>query len=110
MSGPKPLPLTVRQAEVLAAAEDGASLAVVAARVGIPREQVASRLSEAYRRLGVAWMDRDQRRAAAVRVARRRGLLPDSSTATGPRRASGGPLAPERADYDSSPAGTAERR
>lgn len=76
MRGPARQPLTVRQAEVLEAASDGASLSVVARRVGIPREQVASRLSEAYRRLDVSWMGRDDRRAAAVRVARKRGLLP----------------------------------
>lgn len=90
MSGPPRQPLTRRQAEVLAAAEDGATLAVVATRVGIPRPQVAARLSEAYRRLGVAWMDRDDKRAAAVRVARRRGLLPSE----GPQQAREGPWMP----------------
>jgi hypothetical protein len=69
---------------VLEAASDGATLAVVAVRVGIPREQVASRLSEAYRRLDVAWMERADRRAAAVRVARKRGLIPASRTAVPP--------------------------
>lgn len=75
MSGPPRQPLTRRQAEVLTAAADGAPLSTVAERVGISREQVASRLSEAYRRLDVAWMDRSERRAAAVRVARKRGLI-----------------------------------
>ena len=76
MPGPERQPLTARQAAVLAAAEDGAPLAEVGRRVGIPREQAAARLSEAYRRLDVAWMDRAERRAAAVRIARQRGLLP----------------------------------
>lgn len=76
MSGPARMPLTRPQATVLEAAADGSTLAVVAARVGMRREQVAARLSEAYKRLDVAWMDRDERRAAAVRVARKRGLIP----------------------------------
>lgn len=76
MYGPPRQPLTKRQAEVLVAAADGAPLSEVARRVGTSREQVASRLSEAYKRLDVAWIDRDERRAAAVRVARKRGLIP----------------------------------
>lgn len=68
--------LTPRQAAVLAAAADGAPLSTVAARLGMPRTQVSSRLSEAYRALNVAWMPRDERRAAAVRIARRHGLIP----------------------------------
>ncbi|GAA1887788.1 hypothetical protein GCM10009837_06970 [Streptomyces durmitorensis] len=70
------MPLTPRQAEVLTAAASGATLAEVAAQLGTPREQVSSRLSEAYKRLGVDWRPRGQRRAAAVRVARERGLIP----------------------------------
>ncbi|MFC5802767.1 hypothetical protein [Streptomyces formicae] len=88
MRGPARQPLTARQAAVLLAAEDGAPLTVVARRIGIPREQVASRLSEAYKRLGVAWMDRDERRAAAVRVARRRGLIPAQQPPVATREAS----------------------
>lgn len=65
-----------KQAEVLAAAADGAPLSVVGRRLGMPRTQVASRLSEAYVRLDVTWMPRDERRTAAVRVARRHGLIP----------------------------------
>ncbi|WP_327160511.1 LuxR C-terminal-related transcriptional regulator [Streptomyces zaomyceticus] len=77
MSGPARQPLTRRQAEVLAAASDGVPLRVVAQRLGITRERVAARLSEAYGRLDVAWMDRSERRAAAVRIARKRGLIPN---------------------------------
>lgn len=80
------MPLTRPQAAVLEAAADGAPLAVVAARVGIRREQVAARLSEAYKRLDVAWMDRDERRAAAVRVARKRGLIPTPPAMDAARR------------------------
>ncbi|GAA0453919.1 hypothetical protein GCM10009544_15850 [Streptomyces stramineus] len=72
--------LSPRQAEVLAAAADGVPLSAVALRLGMPRTQVASRLSEAYRALDVAWTSRDQRRAAAVRVARRHGLIPQPLT------------------------------
>lgn len=50
--------------------------AVVAARLGTTREQVAARLSEAYIRLDVTWRPRDERRAAAVALARSRGLIP----------------------------------
>jgi transcriptional regulator with XRE-family HTH domain len=67
--------LTPRQVAVLAAVADGVSLAEAGRRVGISRESAAARLSEAYRLLDVAWMDRDERRAAAVRTARQRGLL-----------------------------------
>ncbi|MEU6990331.1 LuxR C-terminal-related transcriptional regulator [Streptomyces sp. NPDC046465] len=74
--GPPRRPLTARQAEVLTAAADGAPLAVVARRLGITREQVSSRLSEGYLRLGVTHLPRGQRRAAAVETARRRGLIP----------------------------------
>lgn len=79
MSGPPRMPLTRLQAAVLDAAADGAPLAVVAVRVGIRREHVGARLSEAYKRLDVAWMDRSERRAAAVRVARKRGLIPPAT-------------------------------
>lgn len=82
MPGPARLPLTPRQAQVLSAAADGAPLSAVAARCGITREQAAARLSEAYRRLGVARLPREKRRAAAVDEARRRGLIPPSAINT----------------------------
>jgi DNA-binding NarL/FixJ family response regulator len=80
------MPLTGRQAEVLTAAADGSSLVVVAGRLGTSREQVSARLSEAYRRLDVSWVPRDERRAAAVRVARGRGLIPDASPESPPKQ------------------------
>lgn len=68
--------LTDRQVEVLQAAADGAPLSEVAAdRLKMPREGLASHLSEVYRRLGVADLPLGARRAAAVRIARERGLL-----------------------------------
>ncbi|MFJ8221431.1 LuxR C-terminal-related transcriptional regulator [Streptomyces griseus] len=76
MSGPARMPLTPRQAQVLMAAADGAPLAEVAERLGVRRETVAARLSDAYRRLDVAHLPRDEKRRAAVRIARRRGLIP----------------------------------
>lgn len=76
MGGPARMPLTPRQAQVLTAAADGAPLSQVADRLGVRRETVAARLSDAYRRLDVAHLPRDERRQAAVRTARRRGLIP----------------------------------
>jgi DNA-binding CsgD family transcriptional regulator len=74
--GPARQPLTARQAEVLDAASDGASLATVARRIDTTSHQVSARLSEAYLRLGVTDLPRLERRAAAVAEARRRGLIP----------------------------------
>ncbi|MFC8442688.1 hypothetical protein ACFUJT_31575 [Streptomyces griseoincarnatus] len=73
--GPARMPLTPRQAQALTAAADGASLRTVAARLGTTIQQVASLLSRAYQRLDVTYLPRDQRRAAAVRVATQRGLI-----------------------------------
>lgn len=79
--------LSPQQVAVVAAAVDGAPLAVVGARVGIPRAQASARLSEAYRRLGVAWMPTSQRRAAAYRAAVAAGLIdPAGVTLTRPNR------------------------
>lgn len=75
--GPARRPLTPRQAQALTAAADGAPLREVGARLGTTREHAASLLSGAYQRLDVAYLPRDQRRAAAVRAAVRRGLIPD---------------------------------
>lgn len=74
--GPPRQPLTARQAEVLNAAADGASLSTVARRLGTTTQQVSARLSEAYLRLGVTHLPRAERRTAAVAEARRRGLIP----------------------------------
>ena len=67
--------LTPRQAEVLSAAADGAPLAVVAQRLEMPREGLASHLSDIYVRLGVADRGLGERRAAAVRVAQQLSLI-----------------------------------
>jgi DNA-binding CsgD family transcriptional regulator len=75
--GPARMSLTPRQAEALTAAAGGAPLREVADQLGVTRERVASLLSRAYERLDVNYLPRDQRRAAAVRAAVRRGLIPD---------------------------------
>ncbi|WP_442803456.1 hypothetical protein OG411_19210 [Streptomyces pseudogriseolus] len=80
--GPARMPLTPQQGQALTAAADGAPLRVVGARLGTTREQAASLLSRAYDRLGVADVPRAQRRAAAVRAAVRRGLIPDPDQPT----------------------------
>ncbi|MBA2951624.1 LuxR C-terminal-related transcriptional regulator [Streptomyces himalayensis] len=77
MRGPARMPLTPRQAQVLTAAADGAPLAEVARRLGTTRPQIAARLAEAYQRLDVTHLPRDERRAAAIRIARKRGLIPN---------------------------------
>lgn len=66
------------QIRVLVAVRDGGgTLKEIGDRLGMSRGMVASRLSEIYKRLGVAWMDGDERRAAALRRADKLGLLPD---------------------------------
>lgn len=84
--GPARMPLTPRQAQALTAAADGAPLREVGARLGITREHASSLLSRAYERLDVTSVPRDRRRAAAVRVAVRRGLivLPSTEESTTP--------------------------
>lgn len=72
--------LSPRQAAVLAAAADGEPLSAIAARLDTTREQVAARLSEAYRALDVTWLPRPERRAAAIRTARQHGLIPNGDT------------------------------
>ncbi|MFG2676990.1 helix-turn-helix domain-containing protein [Streptomyces sp. NPDC048445] len=70
-----PSVLSPRMAAVLRAAVPGVPLTQVALQLGMPRPVVSSRLSEAYRVLGVSDLPRDERRAAAMRVAEARGLL-----------------------------------
>lgn len=62
--------LSPTQVQVLAAVADGRPLARAAQDLGTTRNALASVLSNAYQRLGVADIRRGQRRAAAVRVAR----------------------------------------
>ncbi|MGW8679601.1 LuxR C-terminal-related transcriptional regulator [Streptomyces sp. NPDC055817] len=78
--GPKRMPLTGRQAEVLTSSADGAPISVVARRLHTTPQQVSARLSESYIRLGVTHLPRPERRAAAVAEARRRGLIPPATT------------------------------
>lgn len=78
--GPARMPITPRQAQALTAAADGKPLREVADHLGVTRERVASLLS------------RDQRRDAAVRTARRRGLIPPADD--------GGPTVREAAADD----------
>ncbi|MFE9736143.1 LuxR C-terminal-related transcriptional regulator [Streptomyces sp. NPDC005863] len=74
--GPVRQPLTPRQIDVLTAADGAKTLTEIAGRLGTTRHQVASRLSEAYIRLDIDWMPRADRRHAAIRIARKRGLIP----------------------------------
>ena len=67
--------LTRRQTEVLRTVADGRPLSVAAGELAMTPEGLASVLSGIYRRLGVADVRRDQRRAAAVRVAADHGLF-----------------------------------
>ena len=68
--------LTPAQVEVLSVAADGAPLNRVAARMGRSRTYVASRLSEAYKRLELTGLPPQDRRKTAVRLAREAGLIP----------------------------------
>lgn len=64
------------QVRVLRAVAEAGSAARAAARLGMPVDAVSSRLSQIYRRLGVAHLRRgEERRVAAVRVAVENGLL-----------------------------------
>lgn len=68
--------LTARQAEVLAVVSDGRPLSVAARELQMTPEGLASELSgRIYQRLGVSDVPRPERRAAAVRVAVRHGLI-----------------------------------
>ncbi|MCX4911866.1 helix-turn-helix domain-containing protein [Streptomyces sp. NBC_00878] len=68
--------LTDAQVKALRAVAGGEPLSMVAERLGMPRDGLASRLSEIYRRLGVTHVSRGfQRRMAAVDAARKHGLL-----------------------------------
>lgn len=66
-----------QQIKVLTEVAKGGSLNEVAVRMGIPRTQVASRLSEAYRRFSLDWLPRDEKREEAIRLGRKYGLIPD---------------------------------
>lgn len=72
----KRLTLTARQAQVLETVADGRPLSTAARDLGMTREGLSSVLTAVYRRLGVTQVPRGpQRRAAAVQVAVRHGIL-----------------------------------
>jgi DNA-binding CsgD family transcriptional regulator len=76
------MPLSPRQVQALTAAATGATLSEIGRQLGVTREQVSYLLSHAYRRLDVGHLPRDQKRAAAVRQAVRRGIIPDPTETT----------------------------
>lgn len=73
----KPVTLSETQIRVLLSMESGATLAQTAERLGLRPGTCSTRLSEAYRRLDVAWMEKGTRLPAALRKAREHGLLPE---------------------------------
>ncbi|WP_086559884.1 helix-turn-helix transcriptional regulator [Streptomyces africanus] len=79
-SAQSPVHLSDTQVSILLELEKGASLSQTATRLEMPPGSCASRLSEAYRRLDVAWMDKGTRLPEALRKARALGLLPEAAT------------------------------
>ncbi|MGY5634135.1 hypothetical protein ACW7N6_37980 [Streptomyces sp. UC1A3] len=69
--------LTETQVRVLTEMGRGATLAETARTLGLAPGTCSTRLSEAYRRLDVAWMEKGTRLPAALRRAREHGLLPE---------------------------------
>jgi len=76
----KAFSLTDTQARILLSMESGATLAQTAERLDLRPGTCSTRLSEAYRRLDVAWMEKGKRLPAALRRAREHGLLPEAAT------------------------------
>lgn len=76
----KQVTLTETQMRVLLSMESGATLAQTAERLNLRPGTCSTRLSEAYRRLEVDWMERGTRLPAALRKARALGLLPEPAT------------------------------
>ncbi|MFD8226940.1 hypothetical protein ACFV16_22515 [Streptomyces massasporeus] len=72
--------LSDTQVSILLELEKGASLSQTATRLGMPSGSCSTRLSEAYRRLDVAWMDKGTRLPAALRKARALRLLPEPAS------------------------------
>lgn len=66
--------------KILLELETGASFSAAAERLSMQPGSFSSRVSEAYKRLGVDWMDKAARRGAALRKARALGLLPEPAT------------------------------
>lgn len=76
----KPVTLSDTQVSIFVELEKGATLSQTATRLGMPYGSCASRLSEAYRRLDVAWMDKGTRLDAALRKAHALKLIPEPAT------------------------------
>ncbi|MFH8805209.1 hypothetical protein ACH4F6_37665 [Streptomyces sp. NPDC017936] len=76
----RPVTLSDTQVRILVELEAGASLSEAARRLNLHPGTCSSRLSEVYRRLDVAWMDKDTRRTEALRRARAHGLLPEPAS------------------------------
>lgn len=76
----RPVTLSETQVRILLELEKGATLAQTAARLDMRLGSCSTRVSEVYRRLDVAWMDKGVRREAALRKARALNLLPEPAT------------------------------
>jgi DNA-binding CsgD family transcriptional regulator len=74
--------LAPRQVDVLREAASGDSLGQVGSRLGMRSQSVGATLSRIYVRLGVDGLPRDQRRAAAARVAMQHGLFSQPTNRT----------------------------
>lgn len=72
--------LTNTHVNILLSMESGTTLAQTAERLGLRPGTCSTRLSEAYRRLDVAWMEKGARLPAALRKARALGLVPEPAT------------------------------
>lgn len=77
----KNVTLTDTHVRVLMSMESGATLAQTAVRLNLRPGTCSTRLSEAYRRLDVSWMEKGRRLPEALRRARALGLLPEPATA-----------------------------
>lgn len=75
----KRVTLTETHIKVLLLKESGATLAEIAERLNLRPGTCSTRLSEAYRRLDVGWMEKGTRLPAALRRARALGLLPETA-------------------------------
>lgn len=78
---PKTAHLSDTHVKILLSMESGVTLAQTAADLGLRPGTCATRLSEAYRRMDVGWMEKGQRLPAALRKARAMGLVPEPATA-----------------------------
>lgn len=67
--------LTPVQAKVLTETANGGKLREIAERLDMPRLQVSARLSEGYKNLGLGHLPRSEKRAEAISLARRHGLI-----------------------------------